>query len=220
LNASYLFDPEICFAADARAIAHFERDQRWLEHAQKIIPEHSLTKRNKHVFERTDYYVARLARRRDNPWTSSLSAGLFRGNNSGLLALHLAEVLCADPIFLLGFDMRGADGRSAQWHEAYPDQWSQDENVYQRFIESFSTHAVPNVKATVYNCCPDSAMQFWPRIEIGEIWTKIDDSARARGEAARDRRVGSSPQSAPTGLGSSEGHGRIHHADRLLPQKQ
>ncbi len=48
-----------------------------------------------------------------------LNDGLCHGNNSGFAAFNLAVVLGADPIYLLGFDMKHKDGKS-HFHAGHP----------------------------------------------------------------------------------------------------
>jgi len=73
----------------------------------------------------------------------SLKNGLGGGSNSGFGALNLAVCLGANPIYLLGYDMRGQNGKQAWWHEGYPQR--QPNEVYAKFIERFSKIA-PELK--------------------------------------------------------------------------
>jgi len=76
----------------------------------------------------------------DTKWSESLAVGLGRGGHSGYAALHLAYLLGADPIYLLGFDCRGEDGQTAWWHKGYPGPKS-NARVYERFAQSFEVAA-------------------------------------------------------------------------------
>lgn len=58
-------------------------------------------------------------------WGKTLAGGLIQGPLTGLTAGNLADVLGADPIYLLGMDCRTADGGvRANWHDMYP--WNHD----------------------------------------------------------------------------------------------
>ena len=75
--------------------------------------------------------------------TTSIKDGLGAGLNSGYAALNLAICLGADPIYLLGFDMRAKEDKQVWWHDGYPinNNW---EN-YGKFIEYFDL-AAPKIK--------------------------------------------------------------------------
>ncbi len=66
---------------------------------------------------------------------NSMSEGLWTGTNAGFGALNLAVALGANPIYLLGFDMKGKNGRQAWWHSGYKGQ--QGAKVYESFISDF-----------------------------------------------------------------------------------
>jgi len=53
--------------------------------------------------------------------TYSMHEGLGHGNNSGYAALNLAVCLQADPIYLLGFDMKHTESRT-HWHDGHPKE--------------------------------------------------------------------------------------------------
>jgi hypothetical protein len=69
----------------------------------------------------------------DNP--GRLSAA----KNSGYLALNLACVLGANPIYMLGFDMYGnGSGMQAWWHNGYDESRIQADSVYDGMIKDFT----------------------------------------------------------------------------------
>ena len=91
----------------------------------------------------------------------SLKDGLGGGSNSGFGALNLAVCLGANPIYLLGYDMKGK-----HWHDDYPIK--QPVEVYDKFIERFSKVA-PEIKQhgiRVINLNPDSALKCF---EFGQL---------------------------------------------------
>lgn len=73
----------------------------------------------------------------------SMKAGLNYGGNSGYGALNLAVCLGANPIYLLGFDMKGKNGKQAHWHDGYPK--AQPATVYRKFKAYFES-ATPILK--------------------------------------------------------------------------
>lgn len=70
---------------------------------------------------------------------NSMENGIAGGNNAGFGALSLAICLGANPIYLLGFDMKGRNGKQAWWHSGYPEK--QGESVYKSFINDFKRAA-------------------------------------------------------------------------------
>ena len=67
--------------------------------------------------------------------TYVMKDGIKSGTNAGFGALNLAVCLGANPIYLLGFDMEGKDGKQVWWHNGYPE--NQIEKVYDKFILDF-----------------------------------------------------------------------------------
>lgn len=86
--------------------------------------------------------------------------GLPACTNSGLNALCLAICLGANPIYLLGFDMKGEKGRAAWFHDGYPEV--QDEEMYKRMmVPNFELFASDIKKAgfKIINLNPDSELK-------------------------------------------------------------
>lgn len=115
--------------------------------------------------------LARTAHSRETPfaWGSSLECGLYYGANVGMTAINLAEILGADPIYLLGFDAK-AQGERTHCHDAYPKEWTLDKevdrkHVYGRWIAEFRNIA-PKIKPRVVNLNPDSAIDAFPKARM------------------------------------------------------
>lgn len=96
----------------------------------------------------------------------SMKKGIGGESNSGFAALNIAYCLGANPIYLLGFDMKGENGKQAWWHSGYPDK--QGAEVYKVFARDFKRASVIlKEKGTqVINLNPDSALQCF---EFGEF---------------------------------------------------
>ncbi|MHA1279800.1 MAG: hypothetical protein ACTSQ8_21565 [Candidatus Helarchaeota archaeon] len=94
-----------------------------------------------------------------NAFSKSLKEGIIGGSNSGLGALNLAVCLGANPIYLLGFDMKGEDGKQSWWHSGYPEK--QREKVYKHFIESFNkvALALKSQGIEIINLNPESELK-------------------------------------------------------------
>lgn len=99
----------------------------------------------------------------------SMKDGIGGGTNSGFGALSLAVCLGANPIYLLGFDMKGKDGKQAWWHDGYPDK--QGDKIYKSFINDFKRVA-PGLKEKgfqVINLNPESELKCFEFEEFENI---------------------------------------------------
>ncbi len=89
----------------------------------------------------------------------SMRDGIAGESNSGFGAVSLAHCLGANPIYLLGFDMKGRSGRQSWWHKGYPS--NQRGDVYKVFINDFK-RAAPELEKRgiqVINLNPDSELK-------------------------------------------------------------
>lgn len=91
-------------------------------------------------------------------FTESLRDGLGTGNNSGYAALNLACILGANPIYLLGFDMKSENKKQTWWHNGYPK--NQGGAVYEKFKGCFENAAKRiKDKNRVVNLNPESGLR-------------------------------------------------------------
>ena len=92
--------------------------------------------------------------------TTDLKDGLFEGGNSGFAALNLAVCLGANPIYLLGFDMKvNGSGKQSWFHGGYENPGK--DGVYRAWIE-YLNDAAPAIKELgidVINLNPDSGVR-------------------------------------------------------------
>jgi len=115
----------------------------------------------------------------------SMKDGLGHGNNSGYGALNLAVCLGANPIYLLGFDMKfkldeetkkldeqmkkiGKRVRT-HWHNGHPNPMRP--HVLENFIKYFRVPAkiCKEQGIEVINLCPDSALPYFPKKRVEEV---------------------------------------------------
>lgn len=92
------------------------------------------------------------------------------GSNSGHAAINLAILLGANPIYLLGFDMKGDNKGGQKWfHDGYPTL--QSESTYGGFVEELNKDAA-RIKETgtkVINLTPNSALKCFPMDKMSNI---------------------------------------------------
>jgi len=75
------------------------------------------------------------------------------GGNSGFQAVNLAILFGADPIYLIGFDMR--NGTKAHFFGDHPATLGQGD--YNQFVPGF-VRASKGLDVTILNCTPNSAL--------------------------------------------------------------
>ncbi len=105
-----------------------------------------------------DYGTTGFAPRRD---------GVTNGRNSGYQALHLAALLGASRVILLGYDMRVVNGQM-HWHDEH--RVATPANIFEGWLNCYETLAPELTKrgVEVINCSPDSALLVFPRMSLAE----------------------------------------------------
>ena len=106
---------------------------------------------------------------RTTKWSTSLEKGIypgsFDGHNAGQAGLNLAVILGANPIYLLGYDMKGEGGKTANWHDKYPAEWKSGEDCYTRYARDIA-ECVPQFSARVVNLNKESGLKCF---EFGDL---------------------------------------------------
>lgn len=107
-----------------------------------------------------------LKKLKNHRFSHSLKRGIAGGTNAGFGALNLAVCLGANPIYLLGFDMKGRNGKQSWWHDGYPDE--QVDRVYGGYIHDFKgiVSELKKEHIRVINLNPESALKCF---EFGEF---------------------------------------------------
>jgi hypothetical protein len=93
------------------------------------------------------------------------------GNNSGLRAIHLAKVLGARRVLLIGFDMHARDG--LHWHEPHPKGLFNPSKAGMR-LWCDEVHAAAKRLSGVINCTPGSALQCFPTMSLEEAFNGVN----------------------------------------------
>ena len=99
---------------------------------------------------------------------ATMREGIGHGNNSGYGALNLAACLGANPIYLLGFDMK-YEGSKTHWHEGHPVPHRP--NTVNQFIKYFPLASIKlkEMGFEVINLNPDSALHCFPKKPFSEV---------------------------------------------------
>lgn len=100
--------------------------------------------------------------------STSQKRGLYRGSNCGYGALNLAVLMGANPIYLLGYDMKH-DGKTTHFHEGY---WrTAQPKALREFIAEFGgiRNDLKARRIKVINLNPDSDLKWFPFSTIEEV---------------------------------------------------
>jgi hypothetical protein len=113
-----------------------------------------------------------LVRKELSPFVNrtNLDTGIYGGNNSGTGAISLAVALGANPIYLLGYDMKAE--KSTHWHEGYDNRSIDDFNNkligYRDDITKFSLLLSAH-RITVVNLNRNSGLTCFPFADFESI---------------------------------------------------
>jgi hypothetical protein len=114
-------------------------------------------------------------------WGESLEKGVAAANNAGLVAINLADILGADPIYLLGFDMYGAGGVAAHWHDYYVGTSRQSpERHYENMLQDFHTRVPERVVRKVFNANQRSKLPLFEKISLSDLMDVVRELKRKR----------------------------------------
>jgi hypothetical protein len=100
-----------------------------------------------------------------------LTQGIYPGKNSGFGALMLAIALGANPIYLLGYDMK-VDRKKTHWHKGYPKQLANNmQSKLKRFMKEFEQFAalIAEQEIHVINIGKESSLTCFEKKGIEEI---------------------------------------------------
>ena len=122
-----------------------------------------------------DIYTIPCTNVRDFEWTNyNYSNGLPFCSSSGLSALCLAVCLGANPIYLLGFDLYGVNGKTANFHAGYPSK--NDDVIYKDNMSPNFEQFAPAISkmARVVNLNPKSELKCFEFGELKDIPPKLE----------------------------------------------
>lgn len=121
-------------------------------------------------FDPSVYYIDSLKKK---SISYDISKGIYGGNNSGFGALMLAIALGANPIGLLGFDLKvDKEKNKTHWHEGYPHQNIHELpgklKLFAKCFEEFAPSLVQG-KVDVVNIDLNSALLCFPKKSINDF---------------------------------------------------
>lgn len=174
LNMSFLHNPTATLIFDKRLMERLSTDRSWITYQgwkvwlnseDKGLPMNAFPETRQLREYTIDPYT--------HHWPSRLAEGLYRGNNAGTAGICLADVLGAEVIYLLGFDMRVEAGKPANWHDYYPEEWAAKEATMKTYRKDIGSVA-RWLRARVVNLTPESALDIFPKDTLGHVLEKKD----------------------------------------------
>lgn len=171
INRAYeQYDPTIIFGMDPKFI-------RWIQmgkYGNPAIKKFAESKAYK-VWLCTykcslpdDIYILKIYRTYTESLRSfpfSMKEGIGCGSNSGYAALNLAACLGANPIYLIGFDLKHS-GTQTHWHDGHPEpQKAYQLDRWKRFF-GIAAQALHAKNVDVINLNPDSALECFPKADM------------------------------------------------------
>ena len=158
----------VFFTEDFQVIELFSKRKEWWDfQGYKVF--HALDKSYVKPMLDIDPGLFVVERKRDDKyWSKSMGEGLSYSSNSMIGALNLADILAADPIFILGLDCvrYGGSAKVRNYHTDYEAAKFQrtGDHQYEAFASDFKLWAALHLKhRRVYNLNKDSEVSAWPK---------------------------------------------------------
>lgn len=171
INRAYeQFDPTIIFGMDPKFIRWLQMGKygelalkRWKEsqaHKVWLLTYKTRVADDVYILKCIGGYT--LARQ---AFPFRMEEGIGHGKNSGYAALNLAACLGANPIYLLGYDMK-KEGDKTHWHDGHPEAMPEHvpETYKKQFFPASKELAKKNIR--VINLNPKSGLACFQRAEL------------------------------------------------------
>jgi len=161
INMAYRYTPTISYIEDMRLIEREIKRPEYLSCGSIKLyhPGHPTYNR-----ANVQQYGVHILPSTKSVWSLNIGEGVACHSNAGVGAVNLADALGADPIYLLGFDMK-----PGQWHDDYPETWKAQRDQFLRYRRAFEEFVAPNVRARVFNLGPDSDMDCFPELPMETV---------------------------------------------------
>lgn len=167
VNMAFLHGPCVNLVLDHTLMQSLSGDPRWKNYrGVKVWLNAELTAQH-NVFPGVLELKPCMDLNSTMQWSRSLKDGLWYGTNAGSSALNLADILGASTIYLLGFDMTGVGGKTANWHNEYPEK--QDARNYGLFTGDFIGN-LANIRGKVINLNPASNLKCFEFGRVEEVF--------------------------------------------------
>ena len=171
VNMSYkdLPDAEVCFTEDVRFVELVKDREDWRNFkGVKLVNVLAESDATRFLFHSPDLTLLRPPpSEHAKRWSTTLADGLSQGTNSMVGALNLADIMGADPIYLLGVDCDPGERFTANYHDCYEKLGAQFGWHYQSFINDFEKWCAPHLTSRcVMNLNAKSHVSCWPKATL------------------------------------------------------
>ena len=173
--------PTIAYAADIRFMQMVEEEGTWVSlPSLKVV--HNVIKgqgESGMLKPETMVNTYHLPIKRKGGWGRSIvdggvECGAVAASFSGAVCLNLADILGADPIYLLGFDCYRT--KQANFHDKYPADWRTADSSYDKFarvLNSFPAELPEFPTRKVFHLrspgAPASGADAFPSLEYDDV---------------------------------------------------
>lgn len=173
LNKAFSFVPwaDMCFVEDARFIRRFGKELTGFP-GTKVWHVALGTNKDevKEALNRDAFLTPVYETRSDKYWSKSFCQGLSSSSNAAVGAINVADLLGADPIYLMGIDCRAESGNMGNFHNSYPPEWQVGAMQALNFKSDFENWVQPHTKhrkiINLVNPAFESTVEGWPKEQL------------------------------------------------------
>lgn len=166
VNDAYRLLPQadVLYACDSAWWSHHNgcpdfAGEKWISHSLAPKNDNRAT---------ADRFGLRVVEGADNVGFSRDPARVHYGNNSGFQAVNLAILWGADPIILVGFDMRSVDGKTHFFGEHKAPL--RPPAHFAGWIRNFTKAAeMLGERPRILNATPGSALKCFPMVDLADV---------------------------------------------------
>lgn len=166
VNDAYKLFPDaaVCYACDSSWWRHHNgcpafHGEKWTSHGLAPLNDKSAL---------PPHYGLNIIAGHEAPGFSTDAGVIHYGRNSGFQAVNLALLFGANPIILVGFDMRDVEGRSHFFGDHPPGLGAA--HAFGEWIEYFRVAAATLPDGVeVLNATPGSALDCFPRVDLADV---------------------------------------------------
>lgn len=179
INMAFQYAPwaDICFVEDSRFMTRFGHTEAFGRFSGLKIWHVGL---GTHVdtiqsILGHDPAVLALYEKKDGKyWSSSFGDGLSTSSNASVGAINVADLMGADPIYLMGIDCRADTLNMANFHQEYPKEWAVGAMQADNFKSDAENWIAPKTAhrkiVNVVNPAFESRIDCWPKITLKEYF--------------------------------------------------
>lgn len=177
INMAHAYCPwaDVCFVEDARFIRRFAKTEAFRSFSGLKIWHIGLGTHVDDIQEALKHNPDLLPlyeTKEGKYWSASFADGLSTSSNAAVGATNVADLLQADPIYLMGIDCRVEGLVLENFHNHYPPEWQVGAMQADNFKSDFENWVYPKTRhrkiINVVNPEFESRVDCWPKITLAE----------------------------------------------------